>query len=73
MTDQRHLPPEWAFPRSRTRDEEGCNGMTLRDYFAAKAMAGYCAVHESWDIAPERMAECAYDIADAMLAAREAK
>ena len=49
--------------------------MTLRDYFAAKAMHGmagsrrYCEV--GWDQAD--MASQAYEIADAMLKAREVK
>lgn len=49
-------------------------GMTLRDYFAAKAMHGmagsrrYCEA--GWDQAD--MASQAYEIADAMLKAREA-
>ena len=44
-------------------------GMTLRDYFAAKAMQGMCA----WGAYEERrdVAKEAYEIADAMLKARE--
>lgn len=50
-------------------------GMSLRDYFAAKAMHGmagsrrYCEA--GWDQAD--MASQAYEIADAMLKAREVK
>lgn len=46
-------------------------GMTLRDYFAAKAMLGYCSCAstvDSWSV--ETTAEQAYRIADAMLAER---
>jgi hypothetical protein len=46
-------------------------GMTLRDYFAAKAMQSF-AVHEAtmqWS--NDRLATEAYDLADAMLKARE--
>lgn len=49
-------------------------GMTLRDYFAAKAMQGILA----GTLTPERVwsqdevAETAYNVADAMLKAREA-
>ena len=46
--------------------------MTLRDYFAAKAMQGDFiggVHHDNFDIAAKR----AYMMADAMLAAREAK
>lgn len=46
-------------------------GMTLRDYFAAKAMQGYVAACP--DVLPPtpRCAEWAYEMADAMLAARD--
>jgi hypothetical protein len=49
------------------------NGMTLRDYFAAKAMAGIMAIPDHWyQNNPEDIAEEAYVMADAMLKAREA-
>ena len=57
---------------------EGSYGMTLRDYFAAAAMQGYCSL--PWEEArklvsngdwPNRVATHSYLIADAMLAARE--
>ena len=46
-------------------------GMTLRDYFAAKAMAAY-ASSADWriDMGPEETAFAAYKQADAMLEAR---
>ena len=53
-------------------------GMTLRDYFAAKAMNGICADgHTFWESPtfqgdPEAVAIKAYQIADAMLKARAA-
>lgn len=46
-----------------------CLGMTLRDYFAAKALQGILS-HGWSDTKDEYAAKCAYDIADAMLAAR---
>jgi hypothetical protein len=48
-------------------------GMTLRDYFAAKAMAAY-ASSADWriDMGPDETAFAAYKQADAMLKAREA-
>ena len=49
-------------------------GMSLRDYFAAAAMQGLIASND--DGAGDRIAEIpdyAYEIADAMLKAREAK
>lgn len=76
-----------AFPRAGFSGPAGFGkpdyGMTLRDYFAAKAMQGYLA--NSWqaqeldatgDSSREQMAivaEISYVMADAMLAARENK
>lgn len=53
-------------------------GMTLRDYFAAKAMQGLCAYHGTnggsaagpVQSSPQVVANRAYEIADAMIAAR---
>ena len=55
------------------------NGMTLRDYMAAKALQGMFAnpddSHENYDLSYDdyvkEIASCAYKMADAMLAARE--
>jgi hypothetical protein len=44
-----------------------CDGMTLRDYFAAKAM-----LRTSVGSSYEQLAKTAYEIADAMMKAREA-
>lgn len=46
-------------------------GMTLRDYFAAKAMQGFMATGEEGSLHPQTVARAAYAHADAMLAARE--
>lgn len=74
-----------AFP---TSEQQGDNpefitigGMSLRDYFAAKAMQGMISAHNQngeWtgcgDIKMnEILSETAYSIADAMLKAREEK
>lgn len=64
----------YAFPMEETdatawRD---CNqGMTLRDYFAAKAMQARLS-NPQWIASDERTALDAYQVADAMLRAREA-
>jgi hypothetical protein len=59
-----------AFP---TLEEHGFNsgapGMTLRDYFAAKAMQAWLVGVDAPKI--EACAKSAYEIADAMLAARQ--
>jgi hypothetical protein len=47
-------------------------GVTLRDYFAAKAMQGMLAACTGWSEAyQERLAKCSYSMADEMLKARE--
>ncbi|MCA7083434.1 hypothetical protein K7G19_07450 [Cupriavidus sp. DB3] len=49
-------------------------GMTLRDYFAAKAMQAMAGNINSYsDADADRIASAAYGLADAMLAAREGK
>ena len=53
-----------AFPNPNRTDQ---TGMTLRDYFAAKAM-----LRTSVGSSYEQLAKNAYEIADAMLKAREA-
>ncbi len=50
--------------------EVSSGGMTLRDYFAAKAMQGRLA-NPDWLCSDDRTATEAYQIADAMLRARE--
>ena len=45
-------------------------GMTLRDYFAGQALAGFFAFGRK-DYGYETMAEVAYECADAMITARE--
>lgn len=60
-----------AFPTSQIADS---NGMTLRDYFAAKALEGELASQSvdggSWhDV--DKLAAYTYTVADAMLKARE--
>lgn len=51
----------------------GSEGMSLRDYFAAKAMNGFCSLNGiNVALEPQIAAHCAYQIADAMIAARGA-
>ena len=46
-------------------------GMTLRDYFAAKAMQGICASDIGQNMTSGRIVSGSYEISDAMLKARE--
>lgn len=47
-------------------------GMSLRDWFAAKAMSGWLASFGPEDaVKPASIATLAYEIADAMIAARK--
>lgn len=77
-----------AFPKAGLdpwgRSMEEAKGMTLRDYFAAKAMATMLTTYNVPDVfdddtwskgeptMPEMIAKDAYTMADAMLKAREA-
>ena len=59
-----------AFPLEMvySQETEKFNGMTLRDYFAAKALP---EVMKQWTTADlEGWSEIAYELADAMLKAR---
>lgn len=59
-----------AFPRDHASD--GHNGMTLRDYFAAKAMQGIVSMFHRGIRPGDISLMCAdvYNIADAMIAER---
>jgi hypothetical protein len=46
------------------------DGMSLRDYFAAKAMQGFLADGAAPDVSKETVASMAYAMADAMLEER---
>lgn len=70
-----------AFPQHRSHKDgwsDATGGMTLRDYFAAKAMQGLCG-NEDWINKAAKntgaplwtCAFGAYEMADAMLKARE--
>ncbi len=62
-----------AFPVEMiyTQENEKFNGMTLRDYSAAKAMTGLLTAEIVGEYSNEHVAEISYRIADAMLKARE--
>jgi hypothetical protein len=59
---------EQAFPNPHRTD---MTGMTLRDYFAAKAMAALIVVYTDDKTIVDEYSQRAYAIADAMIAARE--
>ena len=65
-----------AFPTENARQIGSTawlyEGMTLRDYFAAKFMAraqSLCETNDGWEM--YNAAQCAYAMADAMLEARK--
>jgi hypothetical protein len=63
-----------AFPISGSQYRH-TEGMTLRDYFAAKAMQGFIAYATAKGIyvpPDNELANASYQLADAMLKAREA-
>lgn len=67
-------PPAFPVQSVYIEDQEtNSRGMTLRDYFAAKAMQGYCSNQQHTSSCTVGLtADCAYEMADAMLKAREA-
>jgi len=69
-----YIPP--AFPTKTYNRNimqfEDKEGMTLRDYFAAKAMVGLLnCYHNPKEFTEEKLAEQSYEVADAMLKARK--
>ena len=58
-----------AFPSHGSMGEVTHEGMTLRDYFAAKAMQGILADSDV-DLPEDILSQSAYRVADAMLKAR---
>lgn len=62
-----------AFPSEGVVTNDGIlyDGMTLRDYFAAKAMQGMLAENGGGAVGNDKLAEFAYHLADAMIKARE--
>ena len=62
---------EFAFPQLEgERLKWGGHGMTLRDYFAAKAMQGYIISH-GVVLRPDEVSKLSYVMADALLKERE--
>jgi hypothetical protein len=61
-----------VFPETETGHGAAFRGMTLRDYFAAKAMQGmFAADIDKGAIFITEKAKIAYEMADAMLKERE--
>lgn len=66
-----------AFPFEKDANkcyEQREAGMDLRDYFAAKAMqslANAWAINKSYPSQDTELAECSYQVADAMMEARK--
>jgi hypothetical protein len=58
-------------PTTNPPEHTGPETVTLRDYFAAKAMQGFCANPESERTMLDTLAEMSYAAADEMLKRRE--
>ena len=78
MTDKQTGGPAFPVQSIYIEDQEtNSKGMTLRDYFAAQALAGNLEqgiqddMTIDWWHEPSKIAKRAYAIADAMLKARE--
>ena len=74
MADQiEHGGPAFPVPLHPGQSYQGhapCDGMTLRDYFAAKAMQSYLLDKDRDSFTFEQWAQASYEMADAMLKAR---
>jgi hypothetical protein len=64
------MKDEAAFPHPGTQHRVPSQGMTLRDYFAGQALAGYMASDERPSMWAGVAQDC-YRVADAMIAARK--
>lgn len=62
--------PAYPLPRGENQ-VDGTEGMSLRDYFAGQALAGYCAHPDLGTELVDKLAKWSYQIADAMLAERD--
>jgi hypothetical protein len=72
MSDTFELPGGPAFPISIPGiGDNGAPGMSLRDYFAAKALQGFTAGSFWAEVNNDEAAKAAYAVADAMLEARK--
>lgn len=75
MSDQiKDGGPAFPVPLNEGQSYQGhapCDGMTLRDYFAAKAMQGFCANGPENFEDMEQVAEQSYELADYMISQRE--
>jgi hypothetical protein len=61
-----------AFPAMHYDLADNEHGLTMRDYFAAKAIEGFCvAMSQRIRVHHELIAKDAYAMADAMMEARE--
>ena len=71
-------PDSLPFPCSHQNQMNGhpteeMSGMFLRDHFAGLAMQAYLSNTDRGDFSYDEWAEASYEMADAMLKAREAK
>jgi hypothetical protein len=71
---KKDLEPAFARPYSEDKDfiHFAQSGMTLRDYFAAKAMQGMLSENSGIRYPTDELVDFAYKVADAMMKAREA-
>ena len=62
-----------AFPRAESENYRPDFGMSLRDWLAGMAMQGWLSAGKTGIAYVQIIGQVSYEIADAMLAAREAK
>jgi hypothetical protein len=74
MSEQEETPQAFPLCIPTGSFYHAYDGMTLRDYFAGQALAGFCANKDAaHNTSPFTLARGAYSIADAMLDERRAQ
>jgi len=69
MKNKYAFPSTWENETGKLCDDQG---MTLRDYFAARAMQGMLSENSGIRYPTDELVDFAYKVADAMMKAREA-
>ena len=69
--DKQAFPRNYAYmnPEAGKSEMKSVEGMTLREYYAGKAMEGLLSKEFTWDL--EEVAKCSVQYADALLKALE--
>ena len=73
LKDKQAYPRSYAYqnPQAGQSELKSEQGMTLREHYAGLAMQGFCADDSAWEHNPNKKAEQAVKMADALIAELE--